>query len=93
LKFANAALIGVQGFLNVKKILSTKTDGGGGGGGSAPSVATPQAPSFNIVGGTGSNQIAQSLATQQQPLQAFVVGSAVTSQQSLDRNIVEGARL
>jgi len=59
---------------------------GGGGGGSS-------APSFNIVGGTGSNQIAQSLAGQQQPLQAFVVGSAVTTQQSLDRNIVEGASL
>lgn len=94
LKFANAALIGVQGFLNVKKILNTKADGsGGGGGGSAPSISAPSAPSFNLVQGTGSNQIAQSLGSQNQPLQAYVVGSAVTSQQELDRNAVNTASL
>ena len=93
LKIANSATIGVMGLMNVKKILSTKEDGvgaspsntGGGGGVSAPS--------FNLVAGTGSNQIAQSLAGQNQPLQAFVVGSAVTSQQELDRNAVNTASL
>jgi hypothetical protein len=92
--FVQAGLAGAFSLLQIKKILSTDASGksspsptntGGGGG--------QQAPSFNIVGGTGSNQIAQSLAGQQQPLQAFVVGSAVTTQQSLDRNIVEGASL
>jgi hypothetical protein len=63
-------------------------DSGGGGGGGAPS-----APSFNLVAGTGTNQIAQSLAGQNQPLQAFVVGSAVTSQQELDRNQIDTASL
>jgi hypothetical protein len=93
LKIANSATIGVMGLMNVKKILSTKEDGvgaspsntGGGGGASAPS--------FNLVAGTGTNQIAQSLAGQNQPLQAFVVGSAVTSQQELDRNAVNTASL
>jgi len=62
-------------------------DTGGGGGGAT------SAPSFNLVAGTGTNQIAQSLAGQNQPLQAFVVGSAVTSQQELDRNQIDTASL
>lgn len=59
----------------------------GGGGGSAP------APSFNLVQGTGSNQIAQGLATERQPVQAYVVASSVSTAQSLQRNIVENASL
>jgi hypothetical protein len=58
----------------------------GGGGGQAPS-----APSFNLVGGTGINQIAQGLGQQQQPIQAYVVSGNVTSAQALDRNIVNTA--
>jgi hypothetical protein len=53
----------------------------GGGGGSAP------APQFNVVGNSGVNQIAQTLGSQQ-PVQAYVVASNVTTQQSLDRNII-----
>ena len=87
LRFATAAAVGVAGLINVKKILSTKpieTGSGGGGGASAP--AAPAAPSFNLVQGTGSNQIAQSLAGERQPIQAFVVSGNVTNQQELDRN-------
>jgi hypothetical protein len=58
----------------------------GGGGGSAP------APNFNVVGNSGVNQIAQTLGAQQ-PVQAYVVASNVTTQQSLDRNIVANASL
>ena len=58
----------------------------GGGGGSAP------APQFNVVGNSGVNQIAQTLGSQQ-PVQAYVVASNVTTQQSLDRNIVANASL
>ena len=63
-----------------------------GGGGSAPSAGSlpagggAAAPSFNLVQGTGSNQIAQSLAGERQPIQAFVVSGNVTNQQELDRN-------
>jgi hypothetical protein len=63
-----------------------------GGGGSAPSAGSlpagggAAAPSFNLVQGTGSNQIAQSLTNETRPIQAFVVASSVTSQQELDRN-------
>jgi hypothetical protein len=68
--------------------------GGGAGSSSGGGGATaPSAPSFNLVAGTGSNQIAQGLAQQQQPVQAFVVASNVTSAQSLNRNIVNTASL
>ena len=59
---------------------------GGGGGGAAP------APQFNVVGNSGVNQVAATLG-QQQPVQAFVVANQVTTQQSLDRNIINNASI
>jgi len=95
LRFLNAALVGVAGFANVAKILSTDSSGatvptgiGGGGVGSQP-----QAPSFNVVGQSGVNQLADTLNQEQQPIQAFVVGSQVTTQQELDNNIVNTANI
>jgi ABC-type Zn2+ transport system substrate-binding protein/surface adhesin len=64
------------------------SSGSSGGGGSAPA-----APSFNLVQGTGSNQIAQGLGQQQRPIQAYVVSNNVTTAQALDRNIIAGASL
>jgi hypothetical protein len=64
----------------------------GGGGGSAPTGGGAPAPQFNVVGNSGVNQIAQTLGAQQ-PVQAYVVASNVTTQQSLDRNIVANASL
>lgn len=88
LRFANAAAVGIAGFLNVAKILSTKeTSTSASGGGGAPS-----APAFNLVEGTGTNQVAQSIQ-EQAPLKAFVVSSDVTSGQEFDRNIKENASL
>ena len=84
-----------SGIANVKKILSVKAPGASGGGGSVPSgggvPATP-APQFNVVGNSGVNQLAQTLGSQQ-PVQAFVVANQVTSQQALDRSIVNNASL
>jgi len=73
--------------------------GGGGGGGSAGSLggagaAEAQPPSFNIVGATETSQLAGAIGGQtQQPVQAFVVANDVTTAQSLENNIVEGATL
>lgn len=64
--------------------------GGAPGGGGAP--AAPAAPTFNVVGTSGQNQIAQSLG-QQAPVKAYVVANDVSSQQALDRNIVNTATL
>ena len=63
----------------------------GAGGANAPSGGAP-APKFNVVGNSGVNQIAQTLG-QQQPIQAYVVANNVTTQQALDRNIVNNASL
>jgi len=61
---------------------------GGSLGGDAGGEA--QAPSFNVVGDSGINQLAQ---LQQAPVQAFVVSGEVTTSQALDRNRVENATL
>jgi len=58
--------------------------GGGGGGGSAPAP-----PQFNLVGQSSTNQLTSTIAGQQnRPVQTFVVGNQVSTQQSLDRNAV-----
>jgi hypothetical protein len=76
---------------NSTSVGSSSTPSGGGGGGAAGGGGAP-APSFNVVGNSGVNQIAQTLGNQQ-PVQAYVVANNVTTQQSLDRNIVNNASL
>ena len=94
---AGAAI--ASGLSTVKKIASTKTPNGGGGGGassvSAPTrQATPSPPAFNIVGASAENQLAETIAGQkQQPIKAFVTSQDVTTAQSLERNIVDGASI
>lgn len=70
--------------------------GGGGSASTGASLPTPptSAPSFNIVGATDTNQLADAISGQtQQPVKAFVVANDVTTAQSLENNIVEGATL
>lgn len=65
--------------------------GGGGASLNGGNVGGGQsAPSFNLVQGTGSNQIAQSVG-ESKPVEAYVVGSNVTSQQELDRRRISGS--
>lgn len=96
LKFINAASILSSGIQNVKKIASVKIPAGYGGavssGGAGGSVSQP--PSFNVVGATETSQLAEAVGGQaQQPVQAYVVSNDVTTAQSLENNIVEGATL
>jgi hypothetical protein len=98
-KAVNVAGILATGFKSVKAITAVKVPGGGGGGGGAtPSMSasggggTPAAPSFNVVGNSGVNQIAQTLGAQQ-PVQAYVVANNVTTAQALDRNIIQNASM
>tara|TARA_R100000541_G_scaffold33168_2_gene41810 strand:+ start:693 stop:2591 length:1899 start_codon:yes stop_codon:yes gene_type:complete len=97
IKLANIATTSAIGFKAVKNILSTNTKSTGGSpssGGGRQITAPPTPPSFNVVGTAPENQLAEALGEQQdKPLQAFVVGSEVTSQQALDRNIVDNASL
>lgn len=88
-----AGIAVATGLANVAKIAQQKfespssTSGGGGGGGGGGSTITP---SFNVVGNSGMNQLAQ---IQQQPIQAYVVSGEVTSAQALDRNRIKNATL
>ena len=91
--FIAAGIAVAAGLANVATIGSQKFQGGGGDGGggqeSAPDLSGG-APSFNVVGDSGINQLA---SLQQQPVQAFVVSGEVTTSQALDRNRVENATL
>ena len=79
------------------KALSSVGGGGAPSGGGVPSGgggATPAAPAFNVVGASATNQIAQTIANQQQqPIKAYVVSNDVTTAQSLDRNIISSASI
>ena len=60
----------------------------------APRAASAAAPQFNIVGQGGTNQLAESIGSQQkQPVKAYVVANDVTTAQSMERNIVESASI
>lgn len=92
---AGAAI--TAGLLNVKKIASQQFGGGGeqsssSGGGSAPTTTQSGgiAPTFNIVGNNGTNQLKQ---LQQAPVQAYVVSGEMSTQQALDRNRLRNATL
>jgi hypothetical protein len=97
LKIANVAIIAATGFKAVQDIVSVQIPGGGGGGGggaqggSAPSMT---APSFNTVGSSSTNQLAQTIGEQQQtPIKSYVVASDVSTAQALDRNIISNASI
>jgi hypothetical protein len=67
---------------------------GGGGGGMSGGVTAPSQANFNVVGASGTNQLAQTIAgQQQQPIRTFVVAGDVTTAQSLNRNIISSASM
>ena len=93
--FIAAATTIVAGLANVKKILDTKVPRESGiSSGLATSPADIEAPDFNVVGASDTSQLASSLARASgRPIQAFVVGKEVTTQQELDRNITNNASI
>jgi len=95
LKAIQAGIAGAFSAVQIAKIASAKFESGqapsdladapsDGGGGAA------SAPSFNVVGDSGMNQLAQ---LQMQPTQAYVVSGDITTAQSLDRNKIENATI
>lgn len=97
---AAAIAQGVSIIKNVKKAVSKTKAGAASAAGavSTASVSTPSAasqpPAFNIVGAGAGNQLAETIAGQnQRPVKAFVTSQDVTTAQSLERNIVEGASI
>lgn len=98
-----AQAVGIIGAIKsaVGKAKSVASQVGASGGGTEISTPTasvgsapPLPPDLTSVSGTGENQLADIIAGQnQQPIQTFVVASEVTTAQSLERNIVDGATL
>ena len=95
---AGAAI--ASGLATVKQIVATKTPNGRGV--SAPSIsassssasAPARPPSFNVVGASETNQLAEAIGGQtKEPVKAYVVSDDVSTAQSLDRNIVQGASI
>ena len=82
---ARVAAIKAQKFSFTEKSPSSASIPSGGGG----SVPAPQ---FNIVGQSGTNQLAQGIGAQfDQPVRAYVVGGDVTTSQQLQRQRVRTA--
>tara|TARA_S200002703_G_scaffold158987_1_gene170892 strand:- start:23 stop:1858 length:1836 start_codon:yes stop_codon:yes gene_type:complete len=85
ISIANILATTIGGNKNIKGT-SSSTAGAVGGGG--------RTFDFNLVGTTGTNQLAEAVGAQfQEPIQAFVVSSQITSQQELDLEISTGASL
>ena len=93
---AGAAI--VSGLATVKKITSTKIPSSKSvsapSGGSVPRASVSQPPAFNVVGASSTNQLANAIGSQsKEPVKAYVVANDVSTAQSMDRNIVEGASI
>ena len=95
---ASAIAQGVGIVKSVKSAVSKTKASAGSAGASVPNIPTPampsQPPAFNVVGASGTNQLADAIGGQsQEPTRAYVVSGDVTSAQSMDRNIIDGASI
>ena len=95
---AGAIAQGVGIISSVKSAVSKTKASAGSAGASVPNIPTPSIPSlpaaFNVVGASDTNQLADAIGGQsQEPVQAFVVANDVTSAQSMQRAIVDGASI
>lgn len=82
---AQAIATGVFGYAQVKKILAT--DPTGGTDASSPQAPAP-APTFNIVGTTGSSQLKEAVERgMEKPVKAYVTQKDINSSAEFDRNV------
>jgi hypothetical protein len=86
---ANVAMISKQQFVSSQSNLSSVGVGSSSGLGNGV-----QAPDFNIVGQSASNQLAEAVKGQlSQPIKTYVVSKDVSTAQEMERNIVGSASL
>jgi hypothetical protein len=86
---ANVAMISKQQFVSSQSNLSSVGVGSSSGLGNGV-----QAPDFNIVGQSPSNQIAAAVKGQlSQPIKTYVVSKDVSTAQEMERNIIGSASL
>ena len=95
--FVQAGLAAGFAAVNIASIKSTDPSKGGGGGVKPPTGgggSAPAPPSFNVVGASETSVLADTVAEQtNEPVQAYVVSNDVTTAQSMENNIVEGATI
>jgi chemotaxis protein histidine kinase CheA len=92
--YINAAAIIATGLANVRTISAVQIPNQSGG--STPSMPSISGPSVGIIQGqlSQTSQLqAEMNAQMKRPTRAYVVGQNVTTQQSLDRHILENATL
>jgi len=91
---ASLAFAGITSATQIAKIAAQKFGGTAGTPDTPqPQVSTgamPRTPSFNMVGGSTGNQIAE---IGKKPVKAFVVSGEVTTAQQLERNAVSEASI
>lgn len=93
--YASTAASVIGNIARARQLLSSGSAGGssapsGGGGG----TTAPAAPSFNVVGASATNQLAQTIGNKEaQPIKAYVVANDVTTAQSLQKNIIQAASI
>ena len=98
-KIAAMTLVIGSGLLQVAAIarqqfVSSASAAGGAFSGGGLNGSGVQAPDFNIVGASPSNQIAAAVQGQlQKPIKAYVVSKDVSTAQEMDRNIIGSASL
>jgi hypothetical protein len=94
--YINAAAIVATGLANLRTITAVQVPNGGSAGATASTPMMPSGPSVGIIQGQMSqtSQLQAELNSQmRRPTRAYVVGQNVTTQQSLDRHILENATL
>jgi len=96
LSYASTAASVIGNISRARQLLSS----GGSGGGTAPSIGgggggvASAPPSFNVVGASATNQLAQTIGQkEQQPIKTYVVAGDISTAQSLNRNIISSATL
>jgi len=86
--------IAIANILATSLTSSKSSVGGRAGGAETGAGGGGRTFDFNLVGSTGTNQLAEAVGSQfQEPVQAYVVSSQMTSQQELDLQISTGASL
>ncbi len=91
LRFVAAASVIASGLANVRNILAVDEKGQNsisGSRGLGRSGGGIQAPEFNVVGASATNQLAMAVGESGlgQPIRAYVVGKDITNQQEFDNN-------
>ena len=84
---------GLFSALQLQRILASGNNSASLGNVSRLSSESTSAPSFNLVQGTGSNQIASAIQSDRPPIKTFVVASEVKTGLELERNKISQSSL